>query len=609
MTHVLKRLALVAVVGATALLGGATAASATVEPPVVIGNTLTVSGDGAPDTITLAASGGVLTVNGAATTLAANANAQIVVGAGGGDDTVTASALAAGNYGSLAIDGGEGDDLITGGAGADELRGNSGNDRLIGFQGTDAVGGGDGDDVIVWNNGDGTDTNDGDAGTDEVEVNGAAAASDAVIFKPDAAVAGRVQFNRTNLVPFAINLSAERLTVNGLGGGDVVEPDPAAPTGVAGRTSLTLNGGTGDDALTGSDGADAINGGGGLDKLSGGASADLISGGDDADVLEGDGGDDRVVGDRGSDAMNGGAGDDTLVWNNGDGTDVLNGDDGRDDVEVNGATTAGDAFTVQPNGARIRFDRTNLVPFSLDIGSSETAHANGLGGDDAISVGEVGSFSVIASGGPDNDTLAGGGSSETLLGGSGNDTIAPGGGLDVVFGDEGDDRVNVRDDTADVARGGDGNDSVVADTPDLDILEGFERVDRPPVVNPAPVTRTRPLTIRGHMAKVTGGSALIKVSCPASSAANCTGSLAVRTAAAVKVAGLKAVLELGSARFDLAPGISRALKAKLAKGSRRLADRRGHLQVLAVASTGSQGQIAQSSRRLTLALRAATKRN
>jgi hypothetical protein len=32
MTHVLKRLALVAVVGATALLGGATAASATVEP-------------------------------------------------------------------------------------------------------------------------------------------------------------------------------------------------------------------------------------------------------------------------------------------------------------------------------------------------------------------------------------------------------------------------------------------------------------------------------------------------------------------------------------------------------------------------------------------------
>ena len=75
-------------------------------------------------------------------------------------------------------------------------------------------------------------------------------------------------------------------------------------------------------------------------------------------LLSGGGGDDRIVGDRGTDTMNGGAGDDTLVWNNGDGTDVANGDDGRDDVEVNGAPAAGDTFTVQPNGARIKFDRT-----------------------------------------------------------------------------------------------------------------------------------------------------------------------------------------------------------------------------------------------------------
>jgi hypothetical protein len=47
---------------------------------------------------------------------------------------------------------------------------------------------------------------------------------------------------------------------------------------------------------------------------------------------------------------------------------------------------------------------------------------------------------------------------------------------------------------------------------------------------------------------------------------------------------------------------------KLAKGSQRLADRKGHLKVLAVASTGPRGNIAQSSRRLTLALGTATKR-
>ena len=217
--------------------------------------------------------------------------------------------------------------------------------------------------------------------------------------------------------------------------------------------------------------------------------------------------------------MNGGAGDDTLVWNNGDGTDVMNGDDGRDDVEVNGAPAAGDVFTVQPNGARIKFDRTNLVPFSIDIGSSETLHANGLGGDDTITVGEVGSFSVTASGGAGNDTLTGGGSSETFLGGSGNDTITPGGGLDVVFGDEGDDQVNVRDQTADVACGGDGNDSVVADPGQprhpRRLRDRRPHAERHPRLSSAQSTpRRAPVTIRGGTVKVRRGRASIKVTLP-----------------------------------------------------------------------------------------------
>ena len=98
------------------------------------------------------------------------------------------------------------------------------------------------------------------------------------------------------------------------------------------------------------------------------------------------------------------------------------------------------------------------------------------------------------------------------------------------------------------------------------------------------------------------------MSCPGDSSGNCTGSLAVRTAKGVKLAGLKAALQLGSARYNLAPGASKTLKVKLAKGSRRLADRKGRLKVLAVASTGPSGKIAQSSRRLTLALGTATKR-
>ena len=38
--------------------------------------------------------------------------------------------------------------------------------------------GGTGNDVLVWNNGDGSDTMDGDAGNDEIEVNGSANAGD-----------------------------------------------------------------------------------------------------------------------------------------------------------------------------------------------------------------------------------------------------------------------------------------------------------------------------------------------------------------------------------------------------------------------------------------------
>ena len=389
-----------------------------------------------------------------------------------------------------------------------------------------------------------------------------------------------MKLRRTNLGQFTFDAATERFEVNGLGGDDSV----TANNGVGAATLLTVDGGAGVDTVNGSEGAD------------------LILGGEANDVLSGGGGDDRIVGDRGADTMNGDAGDDTLVWNNGDGSDIANGDTGRDDVEVNGAPAAGDVFTVQPNAARIKFDRTNLVPFAIDIGSSETLHANGLGGDDALTVGEVGPFEVTGAGGAGNDTLTGGGSSELFLGGSGNDTINPGGGLDIVSGDDGDDQVNIRDRTADVARGGAGSDAVIADNGQTDILDGFEAVDRTPNEKPKVKNRTRPVTIGGGTVKVKRGVASIKVSAPAGASGNSTGSLTVRTAKAVRLGGLKAVLQLGSARYRIAPGASRTIKVKVPKGTNRLAGRKGGLKVRAVASTGRSGNLATSSRRLTLAL-------
>ena len=167
----------------------------------------------------------------------------------------------------------------------------------------DRLDGGEGNDVLVWNNGDASDRDEGGDGTDEVEVNGAPTAGDDFTAKPNANEPGWVLFERTNLVKFEIEVQAERLTVNGLGGPDHFAPDPEAPTGLAGLTSLTLNGGSAADRLVGGDGADQINGGSGADTLGGGEGADQINGGDENDLIEGGGGDDRIVGGTGEDTL------------------------------------------------------------------------------------------------------------------------------------------------------------------------------------------------------------------------------------------------------------------------------------------------------------------
>ena len=91
------------------------------------------------------------------------------------------------------------------------------------------------------------------------------------------------------------------------------------------------------------------------------------------------------------------------------------------------------------------------------------------------------------------------------------------------------------------------------------------------------------------------------LACPAGAAGNCTGSLVLRTAAPVKLGGVRAVLQLGTARYTMAPGAAKTVTVKLVKGSKSLADRHGRIKVQAVAATGPAGKIALSSRRLTLA--------
>ncbi|MBB1493329.1 calcium-binding protein [Paracoccus sp. MC1854] len=352
---------------------------------------------------------------------------RLDVNGGGGADTITGSAGLAGLI-RLRLDGGADNDRITGGDGADVLLGGDGNDVLTGFRGADSVFGGYGSDRMIWNNGDGSDVMEGGAGYDIVQVNGAVVGDAFTI----AANGARVDFDRTNLVPFSLDIgSTERLDVNGGGGADTI----TGSAGLAGLIRLRLDGGADNDRITGGDGADVLLGGEGNDVL---------------------------LGDRGADRVYGGNGNDRMIWNNGDGSDVMEGGAGYDTVQVNGAAV-GDAFTIGANGPRVDFDRTNIVTFSLDIGSTERLDVNGGGGADTItgSAGLAGLIRLRLDGGADNDRITGGDGADVLLGGEGNDVLLGDRGADRVYGGNGNDRMIWNNgDGSDVMEGGAGYDIV-----------------------------------------------------------------------------------------------------------------------------------------------------
>ena len=125
--------------------------------------------------ISIAASGTMATVSGlpAQVTIdhAEGANDSLFVNGLGGNDSIDASALDAGQI-NLTIDGGAGNDTIIGSAGDDLLAGGDGNDVVTGGRGNDVALLGTGDDRFIWNPGDGSDIVEGQAGTDTLVFNG-----------------------------------------------------------------------------------------------------------------------------------------------------------------------------------------------------------------------------------------------------------------------------------------------------------------------------------------------------------------------------------------------------------------------------------------------------
>ena len=240
-----------------------------------------------------------------------------------------------------------------------------------------------------------------------------------------------------------------KIQVFGQGGRDVLtlsEVNGALPL-------AHLFGGAGNDVLTGGSGADQLFGQTGNDTLLGKGGADLVFGGDENDTLTGGDADDQAFGQSGNDRM---------VWNPGDDTDLNEGGAGTDTVEVNGGNGL-EQFTTTANGTRVRFDRLNPAPFSIDIGTSEKLVLNANGGDDSSSAtGNLAALiGITVDGGAGNDTLLGSNGIDILLGGDGTDFIDGQQGNDVAFLGAGDDTFQWDPgDGSDVIEGQDGTDAL-----------------------------------------------------------------------------------------------------------------------------------------------------
>ncbi len=213
--------------------------------------------------------------------------------------------------------------------------------------------------------------------------------------------------------------------------------------GQAGNDTITLdesNGALPAAHLFGGAGNDAISSGSGNDLLFGQAGNDVLLGKGGNDLLFGGAGNDTLTGGDGDDQMFGEGGDDRMIWNPGDDSDLMEGGDGTDTAEINGGN-GGETFSVTANGSRVRFDRLDPAPFSVDIGTTEKLVVNMNGGDDHFSAtGNLASLiSLTVDGGAGNDTIRGSNGADTLLGGDGNDFIDGQQGNDTVFLGAGDD--------------------------------------------------------------------------------------------------------------------------------------------------------------------------
>ena len=393
-------------------------------------DTVTVNATDGKDRISVASSGASVAVTGLSEQVtidnATAADDSLVIEGRGGNDTIDASGLSAGQI-KLTIDGGEGNDTIIGSAGADMLIGGAGNDTITGGRGNDVALLGDGNDRFIWNPGDGSDTVEGGTGFDTLDFRGSdlnetftisANGSRALLTRDVGGVT--MDLNSVERIQLGAAGGADTIVVNDLTGTDVKEVaiDLAAAgtsTGDGQADQVTVNATAGhDDIIIAQNGGLVTVSGlaetvtiahaeGALDQLnvSAGAGDDVIDasglpanhisltldGGAGNDTILGSHGNDTVIGGTGNDVAFLGAGDDLFIWNPGDGSDTVDGGAGFDPLDFRGAG-ANESVTISANGDHALFSR-DVGNVTLDLHGIERIQFEAAGGADKILVNDL----------------------------------------------------------------------------------------------------------------------------------------------------------------------------------------------------------------------------
>ena len=298
-----------------------------------------------------------------------------LIGGGGDDDLFMTgfSGLLEGGPGNDELHGGANNDTLDGGFGNDELNAGGGNDQLQGGPGADAYLGGPGDDRFAASY-DGDDFQ-GGIGFDTVDYTNWWS-YDTSCFPEWCEVGVTVTFDGT---------------AND-GNFDLDDPDHLTPLDNVHDDVEAVIGTAAPDTL---DGGPAVlhqtfDGAGGNDVIAGGAGADTLNGGSGNDPITGGAGDDTLAGEDGDDSITGGADTDTVVGS-GDASWTVT------DTQLTGAGT--DSLTT--------IERARLTGGA----SGNTLDASAFSGPTSVS------------GGPGEDTVRGGLANDALDGGTGTDTV------------------------------------------------------------------------------------------------------------------------------------------------------------------------------------------